>query len=204
MARQSLTPFGGFLGGSDPILSLHRQMNRLFDDVMQTPFAGRAGGEGGAALGMVNASMNVSETDNELRVSLELPGVTEEDIDINLESDVLTIRGEKKLEEERGGGKENYHFVERSYGSFQRSLRLPFQANPDEVRASFENGVLTITVPKTAQQQRSRRIQIQRGTGGQLGEQPQQRQGTEIGAESSDLGAQSERPQAGEQPGATH
>ena len=107
----------------------------------------------------VNASMNVSETDKEIRITAELPGVTEQDIDISLDDDVLTIRGEKKFE--RKDDKENFHFVERSYGTFQRSLRLPFPVDPEQVQASFENGVLTVTVPKTGRQERSRRIQVQ-------------------------------------------
>ena len=185
--RSSLIPFGGAFGASDPVLSLHREMNRLFDDVLRTPLGTRALGEGQAAgpLGIVNANMNVSETDNELRVSVELPGVSEQDIDVSLDNDILTIRGEKKLEEERGGPKENYHFVERSYGSFQRSLRLPFDANPEEVRANFDNGVLRVTVPKSAQQQRSRRIEIQKGAGRQIGEQPYQ-QSAEAGAKAKE------------------
>ena len=113
----------------------------------------------------VNASMNVSETDKEIRITAELPGVTEQDIDISLDDDVLTIRGEKKFE--RTDDKENFHFVERSYGTFQRSLRLPFPIDPEQVQANFENGVLTVTVPKTGRQERSRRIQVQgRGAGG--------------------------------------
>jgi HSP20 family protein len=82
---------------------------------------------------------------------------------------VLTIRGEKKFE--RKDEKESYHFVERSYGTFQRSLRLPYAVDPEQVRASFENGVLTVTLPKTKQQERSRRIQVQ--AGGVQGEQAQ-------------------------------
>jgi len=167
MARNPLTPFRsgfGMLGGSDPFLSLHREMNRLFDDVLRDtglPSAGQIG-----ASNLVNASMNVSETDKEIRITAELPGVSEQDIDVSLDDDVLTIRGEKKFEQK--DEKENFHFVERSYGTFQRSLRLPFTVNPDQVRASFENGVLTVTVPKSGQQQRSRRIQVQgRGTSGQ-------------------------------------
>ena len=115
----------------------------------------------------VNASMNVSETEKEIRITAELPGVTEQDIDVSLDDDVLTIRGEKKFE--RTDDKENFHFVERSYGTFQRSLRLPFPVDPEQVQASFENGVLTVTVPKTGQQERSRRIQVQGPGGGQVG-----------------------------------
>ena len=110
--------------------------------------------------------MNVSETDKEIRITAELPGVTEQDIEVSLDDDVLTIRGEKKFE--RKDDKENFHFVERSYGTFQRSLRLPYAVDSEQVQASFENGILTVTVPKTERQERSRRIQVQgRGSTGQ-------------------------------------
>lgn len=171
MARNPLTPAGsgfGSPGGSDPFLSLHREMNRLFDDVLRgTGLPAATGNQGQGRVGnFVNASMNVSETENEIHITAELPGVTEQDIDVSLDDDVLTIRGEKKFE--RTNDKENFHFVERSYGTFQRSLQLPFPVDPERVQASFENGVLTVTVPKTGQQERSRRIQVQgRSSGGQ-------------------------------------
>jgi HSP20 family protein len=170
MARNPMTPFrpGGGMFPGDPFLSLHREMNRLFDDVFRgtgLPTASGSPGQGDVG-NFVNASMNVSETENEIRITAELPGVTEQDIDVSLDADVLTIRGEKKFE--RKDEKENFHFVERSYGTFQRSLRLPFPLDPDQVQASFENGVLTVTLPKTGRQERSRRIQVQgRGSTGQ-------------------------------------
>ena len=166
MARNPLTPFrsgGGLLGG-DPFLSLHREMNRLFDDAFRG--APATAGQGSGAGNFVNALMNVSETDNEIRITAELPGVTEQDIDVSLDDDVLTIRGEKKFERTEGGEKESFHFVERSYGTFQRAIRLPFPINPDQVKASFENGVLTVTLPKTAQAERTRRIQVRAGSAG--------------------------------------
>jgi HSP20 family protein len=169
MARNPMTPFrpGGGMVPGDPVLSLHREMNRLFDDVFRgagLPAATGSQGQGGGTF--VNASMNVSETDKEIRITAELPGVTEQDIDVSLEDDMLTIRGEKKFE--RTDDKENFHFVERSYGTFQRSLRLPFSIDSEQVQASFENGVLTVTLPKTGRQERSRRIQVQgRGAAGQ-------------------------------------
>ncbi|EYD73605.1 Small heat shock protein [Rubellimicrobium mesophilum DSM 19309] len=164
MARNPLSPYrgGGLLGGGFDPLSLHREMNRLLDDFMGgTPMAAQGQSGGG---NIINAHMNVSETENEIRISAELPGVGEDDIDVSLNDDVLTIRGEKKFE--RKDDKENFHFVERSYGTFQRSLRLPFPVDPEQVRASFENGVLTVTLPKAAQRERTRRIQVQRGQGG--------------------------------------
>lgn len=167
MARNPLTQYrgGGLLGGGlDPLFSLHRDMNRLFDEVMGGGVAGGglplAGGQGQ----FINAHMSVSETENEIRVAAELPGVREEDIEVSLDEDMLTIRGEKKME--RQDEKENFHFVERSFGTFQRSIRLPFPVEPDQVRASFDNGVLTVTLPKSARQDRTRRIQVQRGAAG--------------------------------------
>ena len=164
MARNPLSPYRGgrLLGGGFDPLSLHREMNRLLDDFMGgTPMASQGQGATG---NIINAHMDVSETENEIRVCAELPGVGEDDIDVSLNDDVLTIRGEKKFE--RKDDKENYHFMERSYGTFQRSLRLPFPVDPDQVKASFENGVLTVSLPKSAQQERTRRIQVRRGQGG--------------------------------------
>ena len=199
MARNPLTPYrsGGLLGGGfDPLFSLHREMNRLFDDFMGgTPMA--AQGQSGAG-NIINAHMDVSETENEIRVCAELPGVGEDDIDVSLNDDVLTIRGEKKFE--RKDDKENYHFMERSYGTFQRSLRLPFPVDPEQVKASFENGVLTVSLPKSAQQERTRRIQVQRGQGGtqQIGQSGgQMLQGQKRGEEPSG-GQMQQGPEGGQ------
>jgi HSP20 family protein len=111
--------------------------------------------------------MDVSETDRELKICAELPGVSEKDIDVRLEDDVVVIRAEKKFE--RKDDKENYHFMERSYGTFQRAVRLPGPVDPEQVQANFENGVLTVSVPKAEQQERSRRIQIGGSRSGESG-----------------------------------
>jgi HSP20 family protein len=107
MARNPLTPFrfgGSLLGGSDPFLSLHRDVNRLFDDVLRGAGVPMAGGEaGGGMANFINPHMNVSETEYEIRITVELPGVTEQDIDLNLDQDLLTIRGEKKFERTEAG-----------------------------------------------------------------------------------------------------
>jgi HSP20 family protein len=164
MARNPLMPFnrgGLFGGGFDSFMNLQREMNRMFDDAFRgtrPPTSGES-----AMSNFINPSMNVSETEKEIRITAELPGVTEQDIEVSLEDDALTIRGEKKFERTEGE-KENYHFVERSYGTFQRSLRLPSSVTPDQVNAKFENGVLTVTFPKTAEQERTRKIQIQSGS----------------------------------------
>ena len=205
MARNPMTPFrpGGGMFPGDPFLSLHREMNRLFDDVFRGSALPASGSQGQGDVGtFVNASMNVSETDKEIRITAELPGVSEHDIDVSFDDDVLTIRGEKKFE--RKDDKENFHFVERSYGTFQRSLRLPFPVDPDQVQASFENGVLTVTLPRTGRQERSRRIQVQgRGAGGQGTQNAQHSQGGRgIGGEGEKQGKagaseQPSEPQSG-------
>ena len=145
-------------GGADPFLTLHREMNRLFDDVLRggAVSAGGQGSQGGVPLA---PHMDVSETDKELRIQAELPGVRENDIDLSLHEDVLTIRAEKK--QERRDEREGVHLSERAFGTFQRSLRLPFQVNADQVQARFENGVVSVILPKTQPQERSRRIQVQ-------------------------------------------
>jgi HSP20 family protein len=166
MARNPLSPFrpGGLTErgfGDDPFMSLHREMNRLFDDVFRGSSGSWAGRPGESGSNFVQAHMDVSETENEVRICAELPGVSQDDVDVTLQDDVLTIRGEKKLE--RKDETENFHFMERSYGTFQRSLKLPFVVEPQQVKAEFNNGVLTVTLPKTKAQERSHRVQIQGG-----------------------------------------
>lgn len=212
MARNPLAPYrgGGLLGGGlDPLFSLHRDMNRLFDEVMGggLPFTGGQAGQDGQGQ-IINAHMNVSETENEIRVAAELPGVREEDIDVSLNDDILSIRGEKRLE--RQDEKENFHFVERSFGTFQRSIRLPFPVDPEQVQARFDNGVLMVTMPKTAQQQRTKRIQVQRSAGGTPGGQMIQGEATNVedqshrqGRREPDQQQQGERGGKGDQTGGT-
>jgi HSP20 family protein len=161
MARNPLAPFRSGFGGGDPFLSLHREMNRLFDDVFRGTATGPTESYGA---GFVPAHMNVSETPDELRIAAELPGVSPDEVEITLDNDVLTVRGEKRFEKK--DERENFHFIERSYGTFQRSLRLPFPVDPEQVHAAYDNGVLTIELPKSKAQERARRIQIQ-GQAGQ-------------------------------------
>ncbi len=86
------------------------------------------------------------QTDKQYKIALEVPGVDEKDIQITLDNDVLLVRGEKRQEQETKDG--GFHRVERSYGSFQRALNLPADANQDTIKAAFKNGVLTITMEK--------------------------------------------------------
>lgn len=92
-------------------------------------------------------SLDVSETDSEYIVKVEVPGIDPKDINISLMNNLLTIKGEKKQEKEEK--EENYHLLERSYGSFTRSIRIPSQIQNDHINASYKNGVLKIILPKT-------------------------------------------------------
>jgi HSP20 family protein len=149
--------------GASPFTVLQRQMNRLFEDAFG-PEAGLFPQAAEPARGMLSPRVEVTETETDLRVIAELPGVKEPDIEVSLDNDVLSLRAEKKVE--RKDERENTHFTERSYGVFQRSLQLPFKVNPDEVNAAFEHGVLTITVPKPKEREQRRKIEV-RGTSSQ-------------------------------------
>lgn len=129
-------------GEENPFLSLRKQMDSIFDD-----FTGRGAMSGSGALAVRS---NVSETDKEIRVTAELPGIDQKDIDISVTGNRLTIRGEKKSESEENRGEEGrqFHRVERSSGMFQRSMALPFDIDTNAVSAEFQNGVLTVTIAK--------------------------------------------------------
>ena len=131
---------------SDPFSALRAEMDSLFDSFMGglPAFSGMFGTSGGR--GFTLTPHNVRETDKEIVVEAELPGINEKDISLALQDGVLTIRGEKKHEHDEE--KENYRMMERRYGSFQRSLRLPDTVDEDKVEASFDNGVLKVSVPR--------------------------------------------------------
>jgi HSP20 family protein len=137
-----------------PLLSLHREMNRLFDNVFRgfgvPPLAGldRAAGWPHVELG---------ETDREIRVTAELLGLDEKDVEITVEDGALTLRGEKRFEvEDKDRG-----YTERSYGRFERRIGLPQGIDRDQAGATFRNGVLTVTLPKTdAANENVRRIPV--------------------------------------------
>lgn len=109
-------------------------------------------------------SVDVRETPEALLVQAELPGLRPDDVDVRVENGVLTISGEKKHEVEEGKEDASFHLVERRYGRFERSLTLPGSVNADDVKARFDSGVLTITLPKV-EAARPRRIQIEAGNG---------------------------------------
>jgi HSP20 family protein len=131
---------------TSPIFGLRREIDRLFDDT----FA-RDGFNWTPAV-------DIKENDSEIRLDLELPGLKPEDVDLTAENGILTVRGEKKSE--RKEGEDNrYHVVERTYGSFLRTFQLPQGIDEDQIKAEFDNGILSIQIPKAALPQ-PKRIQI--------------------------------------------
>jgi HSP20 family protein len=129
-----------------------------FDQLVGNFFGTGSGGRlGGGAL-MRAPETDVMETEREIRVITEMPGLNREDIEVDVENNVLTVRGEKR--EQRTEGQEGrYHLAERRYGTFSRSFVLPRDVEADGIQASFENGVLTVTVPKS-ERARRRRVEI--------------------------------------------
>jgi HSP20 family protein len=102
-------------------------------------------------------AVDIAEHDDEYLVKVELPGVNKDEVKLTLENNILTIRGEKKQEKETK--KENYHRVERSYGSFQRSFTLPAAVKADKIDASYKDGILTVSLPK-AEEAISKQIEV--------------------------------------------
>jgi HSP20 family protein len=124
---------------------LRAEFDELFDRFFRDPWglelADWFGGEG--AWG---PRLDLSESDKEVTIRAELPGIEPDDVEINVTGNVLTLRGEKKQEHEEK--KRDYHYVERQYGSFHRSVQLPAGVDPDKVDAAYKNGVLTVTIAK--------------------------------------------------------
>lgn len=151
MNLKSLIPVGrqrGVARTDNPFVSLQNEIDRLFDDFTRG-FPSLSMGNGGMTA-MV-PTMDVAETDKEIEITAELPGLEEKDVQINVANNILTIRGEKEAEKEQKD--KNYRMVERSYGAFERSLELPEGVNADAIKASIDKGVLKVTVPKPAQAQ---------------------------------------------------
>ena len=140
--RDRTSPATANSDSDHPFLALQRDMNRMFDsfvDRFDKPFA-LFGGE---------PRLDMAETDGVVRVTVEVPGIDPKDVEISATDHALTIRGEKREEKESGEGER--HIVERRYGSFQRTIPLPIGLDMDKAEARFDKGVLTVTLPKTAE-----------------------------------------------------
>jgi HSP20 family protein len=137
--------------------TIQNEMNRLFNTFFDTPSGAQA--NGGTQRRWIPA-MDLVETEGEFVLRADLPGLTESDVNIELEDNILSISGERKADEEFG--KDGYHRFERSYGAFRRSLTLPEGVDPEGVKASFSNGVLEVRVPKP-EERKPRKVAISVG-----------------------------------------
>lgn len=134
---------------SSPIFGLRREIDRLFEDTFQ-----RDGNS-------FTPAVDIKENNNEIRLELELAGMKPEDVEIIAENGVLTVRGEKRSERKEGD-ESRYQVVERTYGTFMRTFQLPQGIDSDQINAEFDNGVLTLHIPKAALPQ-PKRIEISGG-----------------------------------------
>jgi HSP20 family protein len=134
--------------------TLQDQINRLFNDAFE-----RAEGE--SNLTAWAPAVDIRETEHELVVNADLPGVDSKDLDIRVENNVLTIRGERKFEAKMN--EDNYLRVERAYGSFSRSFALANTVNPEGIKADYQNGVLTLAIPKR-EEAKPKQIKVNVGT----------------------------------------
>ena len=141
--RRVVTPWSELAG-------LANRFPRLFDEPWDSP----------EPTGSWFPAVNVEEGEDELILTAELPGMGEDDVNLEIENNILTIRGEKREEREEGDEKRNFHVWERRYGSFHRAFTLPKSVSTDDIKAEFDNGILTVRMPK-APQAKSRPIQIE-------------------------------------------
>jgi HSP20 family protein len=150
---QERSPLATMRDREDPFAMLHREIDRLFENA----FSRLDFGLPMRAFSTAWPAMEVSETDSGLRVVAELPGMEEKDVDVILDGDVLTIRGERREAVEDEGRR----FSERWYGAFERRIPLPYKVDEDRIEASFDNGLLSVTLPRSAEaEERRRRIPV--------------------------------------------
>jgi HSP20 family protein len=160
MANRDLTPWAGSRGLTpferDPFTSFRRQVDRLFDDML-TPLEPRSFTAGATAVAW--PSVDIQETDQAYKVTAELPGLEQKDVEVCLRDNALIISGEKREELREEDGRRTY--TERTFGRFQRTIPLDAEVEADKVQASFKNGVLTVEAPKNpAVRDKTRRIEV--------------------------------------------
>jgi HSP20 family protein len=126
------------------LVSLQGRMNRLFDESYRG--VGRAGAEEDWAQGAWSPAVDIYEKDGNIVLKAELPGIEPKDVDVRVENNILTLKGERRFEEEVQ--KESYQRVERAYGAFTRSFTLPTVVDTEKIKAEFKDGVLRMTLPK--------------------------------------------------------
>ncbi len=153
-------------GGEHPMMQLHREMDRLFADAFRG-FGGTEVPAAGRFEGLLRPRVDITADDKSYTVTLEVPGVDEKEVNVEVSDDTLIISGEKKEEKEKK--EKDYHWMERSYGSFRRVLALPDDADQENIKAESKNGVLTLNIPRREPSgEKTRRIEI-KGESGKKG-----------------------------------
>lgn len=151
------------LGDWRPFENLRREIDRMFDDFWRFPYMSSpdiSPSTYGSRMGM--PAVDVVEKPDAFQITAELPGMDEKSIEVKCAGGVLTMKGEKK--DEREESKEGYHLSERHFGSFQRSFRIPDNVDAEKIDATFKNGVLTLTLPKTQESQKNeKKISVKAG-----------------------------------------
>lgn len=152
-------------GSGDPLSRLHHEMDRMFDsffgDNGSWSFLRPAAGRNGMGA-LLTPQLDIAERKDTYSISVELPGVDPEDMELSADDESLTIRAEKQFQKTEGDDDTRYHRMERSHGRFERMLALPADADSENINAEFKNGVLEITIPRRADvaSTRGRRIEI--------------------------------------------
>jgi HSP20 family protein len=165
--------------------TLQDEVNRLFSTNLS-----RAFGDEGIARGAWNPSVDIYENKDQIVLEAELPGMNREDFDLTVENNVITLRGERRFEKKDDG--DNYHRVERSYGSFTRSFTLPQTVSAEGAQAEYRNGVLRVTLPKR-EEVKARRIEI----GGESAGETAGKRTIEAQAETVETGGEKSQKAAG-------
>ena len=146
----------------DPFLTMRAEIDRVFDAFLGRGFGHFPALAKGESSNSISPSIDVRETESELVVEAELPGMDEKDISVTLNNGFLTLKGEKKSEREEKN--DEYHLTERSYGRFQRSFQVADTVDADKVKAEFQKGILTVTLPKRPEAMKTeKRIPIGKG-----------------------------------------
>ncbi len=139
--NRQLSPF------YDSFFDLRREIDDVFSNFGRGGLSGLFSRPASSSTFILNPSTDIVENDDVFEITVELPGIEEKDVSLSLKDNILTLKGEKKQEVKKKD--KDYHMVERSYGSFERSFRLPLNVDQDNIRADFSHGVMTITAPKT-------------------------------------------------------
>lgn len=142
-----------FVGPFKELSAIHERMNQLFDET----FLPARGSEAAPAAAMWSPAVDIYESGDDIVVKAEVPGMDREDVAVEVKDGILTLRGDRKFEKE--AKEENYHRIERSYGTFVRSFALPSSVDPEKVRAGLKDGVLEVRLSKK-EQAKPRKVQV--------------------------------------------